>query len=353
LVNEGIAMNLSEVLVPTIADLGTLGAMWEVDGQPFGLPFALGPAGFWVNLNLLDEAGLVNNVVRDGGNVVGGDVDWPTSFDGLFAMWQTLKSHHINPVAVGGGSGWAASWWYYALATKICSAAALQKAGTTHDFVDPCWEQAAVTLADVVQKGVFHPDWAVTLASGSADSAAGQVVGGEAAMELMGPWALGEMTGIYSQVNANGTPSFITWYPIPSVSDGAGAGNVMMGGAGFSVLNPDRGSEARSEAAAALLAYLLSESVQMAGVQYQFGNQAVNALPGAPVNPTAAAALTDTIAQRQAQNVAAATFTLPWLDVYLGPSVAGQISDAVNSLMRGQGTVAQVVNAIDVAIGNY
>ncbi|MCL1801173.1 MAG: ABC transporter substrate-binding protein, partial [Promicromonosporaceae bacterium] len=252
-INEGVVMDLTQVLAPTIAQVGSVESIWELGGQAYGIPYAVGPAGFWVNLNLLNEAGLVQNPEHDAaGNVTGGTVDWPTDFDGLFAMWSTLKDHGITPVAVGGGSGWAAAWWYYAMVAKACPASAITAAGSLHDFSDPCWEQAATDLQGVLNQNAFNSGWETTLAQGSAEASAGLVVMGDAAMELMGPWNGTTMSNIYRTAGGGtgATPDFITWYPVPNLAGGQGAGNIMVGGDGFSVLNPSRGSEARSNAAA-------------------------------------------------------------------------------------------------------
>ncbi|MCL1800738.1 MAG: ABC transporter substrate-binding protein, partial [Promicromonosporaceae bacterium] len=329
-VSEGIVMDLTQVLAPTVADLGGATGIWEVNGHNYGLPYTLGPAGFWVNLNLLNEAGLVNNATTDAdGNVTGGTVDWPSDFDGLFAMWQTLRDHGITPVAVGGGDGWAAAWWYYAMASQACSPAALQAAQNDQDFSDGCWEQAAYDLQQVMDADAFNTGWQATSAQQGAASSAGQVIFGQAAMEFMGPWGGPVMAGLYheQQGTEGGIPSFIGWEPVPAFPGGQGGGTLMAGGDGFSVLNPDRGSQARSDAAAALLAFILSDDVQTRAMDQETGG-----LPGNPTNPTAIATIDNQINLDQAEALGNASFTMQWLDTMLGDQFAG-MNDAIVAFM--------------------
>jgi len=354
-VNQGATRNLTEVLAPTIAELNPAEITnWQLDGQTFGLPYAIGPGGFWVNLNLLDQAGLVDNATTDAhGNVTGGTVQWPSTLEGLFDMWATLKEHNITPVAVGGGSGWAGPWWYYGLVSQMCSPDAITSASTQRDFTDPCWEEAASQLKQIVGKDVFNSEWGTTADQGGADSSAGLVVTGQAAMEYQGPWAGTVMANIFQSEpgNAGQSPEFLAWYPFPSVDSG-GTGTVMAAGDGFSVLDPAMGSQARSDAAAALLAYLLSQSVQEQGLNFNYGGNNVVALPGIPTNQAAAAQISDPVLAKQAQTLAAATHTIPWLDVSLGSTVGSAMNDAVNSLMRGQISPDAVISSINAAAGN-
>jgi len=352
-VNRGYAWDLTEVLAPTIAELNPVELTnWELNGANYGLPYAIGPAGFWVNLNLLNDAGLVQNASTDAqGNVVSGTVDWPTSLDGLKEMWTTLKDHDITPIAVGGGSGWAAPWWYYAIVTQTCSPETITAANEQRDFTDPCWEQAGTTLKGIVNEDVFNEGWETTPDQDGAESSAGLVATGQAAMELQGPWAGTVMAEIYrSESGGTGElPSFIAWYPFPDIS---GTGVVMAGGDGFSVLDPAMGSQARSDAAAALLAYLLSEPVQQQGMAFDWQGNQVVALPGIPTNRAAADQISGGVFGAQAATLAGATHTIPWLDIYLGDNIGSAMNDAVNSMMRGQISPSSVVTSLNDAAGN-
>lgn len=350
--NEGVAMDLTEVLAPTIDPLGTATGIWSIDGHVYGVPYSLGPAGVWVNLNVLNEAGLVQNAELDGsGNVISGTVNWPATMDGLFQMWDTLRDHGITPVAVGGESGWAAAWWWYATAVKTCSSHALSAADSDYDWSDPCWVAAGQELQNIMNQDAFNSDWQDTPAQGGAESSAGQVALGHAAMEFMGSWNRTVMGDIINQQNNNPAdtppPAYLAWYPLPDIADAAGAGNVMAGGDGFSVLNPARGSQQRSDAAAALLAYFMSDDVQL-----RFADPNVGGIPGVTVNPAAIAAQTDPVIAKMAQTMHDAPFTTQWLDTMFGDNIGNSMDNAIVAFMNGQGAPQGIVDAINDAAGN-
>ena len=64
----------------------------------FGVPYTALPSGFWVNMNLWEQAGLT-------------EADFPVTLDDLFDAWDALKEAGITPVAVGGADGWPAAHW--------------------------------------------------------------------------------------------------------------------------------------------------------------------------------------------------------------------------------------------------
>jgi len=352
-VNEGVTRDLTEVLAPTISGLSSWAVPnWQLNSRMYGLPYAAGPAGFWVNLNVLNEAGLVDGATTDAaGNVTGGTVDWPTDLAGLFAMWSTIKEHGITPVAVGGGTGWAGPFWYYALVADICPAEAINTASELRDFSDGCWEQAGTKLKEVVGQGAFQSDWSTANDQAGAESSAGLVATGQAAMEFQGPWAGTVMSSIYqNQAGSTGAPGFLAWYPFPAAEPGQGAA-ILAGGDGFSVLDSSLSNTARSDAAAALLGFILSEQVQTEGLNFNLGGNNVVALPGIPTNQAAAAQVVDPVQVKQAAALSAATHTVPWLDVYLGSTIGSAMNNAVNSLMRGQIGAATVVDSIRTSAG--
>ena len=321
--NQGIAWDLTDVLAPTISTVaGNAAQNWQVDNHQYGLPYTYGPAGFWVNMDVLEKAGLVHD----------GTVDWPNSFDGLFSLWATLKEHDITPVALGGGDNWPAAWWWYATAVASCPASALAAAGNEHDFSDPCWVSTGSELQQIINQHAFNSDWQTTSAQGGATSAAGLVASGQAAMELTGPWG-GRV--IADSIGSGAIPSNIAWFPFPS------DGNIMAGGDGFSVLNPSYGTQARSDAAAALLAYIMSAEVQ---------TRFAEATQMAPTNT--AATTTDPIVANQVSALSGASFAAPWLDVWFGSQIGGPMNQSISEFLAGQGAPQGIVDVINGAAGN-
>jgi raffinose/stachyose/melibiose transport system substrate-binding protein len=338
-VNQGIVWDLTEPLAPTIAELGSMPGNWSLNDSVYGLPYTIGPAGLWVNMNLAEQAGLLN----------GGVLDWPSDLGGLFELWGQLKAANITPVAVGGGTGWAGPWWYYVLVTKTCSAEAIFAAGTRNNFDDECWLTAAKQLGEVVDQNTFADGWEVAMAQGAEDSSSGLVVNGKAAMELSGPWSGAVMSFLYDgPIGATEAPEFIQWFPFPE-TNGDGSDNIMASGDGFSVLNPDLGSPAKSNAAAALLAHILSNPMQTLGLTAT--GSTAPPLPGIPTNQTVTANVSDPVLKAQVQAINSVTNHIPWLDVYFGPTIAAAMNNQLNIFMRGQGTAEDVVAALKTGAG--
>ncbi|ACZ31768.1 extracellular solute-binding protein family 1 [Xylanimonas cellulosilytica DSM 15894] len=291
----------------------------------YGMPYTTLPSGFWVNMNLWEQAGLT-------------DADFPTTLDELFERWQTLKDAGIVPVAVGGVDGWPAAHWWYWTALRSVSPDAMQAAITEGDFSDPGWLDASELLQTVLDQDAFNPGWQATSAQQGAASASGMVVLDQAAMQLMGTWDYGQMGGIFNEANelpedAQDHAEFLRWFPFPQVEGTAGDPAAIMGGVdGFSVR-----ADAPDEAAE-FLAYIVSTDVQkryaaLGNIPVDAG--ATDAMPAGPLSDAAAA-------------VASASSVQLWLDTALGD---GAFNGAIVSFMSGQGTPQDIVDALTELFG--
>ena len=286
----------------------------------WGVPYTSLPSGFWLNMDLWEEAGLT-------------EADFPTTLDDLFAAWDALKEAGITPVAVGGGAGWPAAHWWYWTALRSVSPAAMQAGIVDHDFSDQGWLDASDLLQTIIDRDAFNTGWQATVPQEGPGSASGQVVLGQAAMQLMGTWDFGVMGGIYNEAHgldddAQDHAAFIRWFPFPQVPGAGGDPRAIMGGVdGFSVRN-----DAPVEAAQ-FLAYIVSTDVQtryaaMGNIPVDPG--ATHAMPSGPLDDAAAA-------------VANASSVQLWLDTALGD---GAFNSAIVAFMSGQGSAQDVVDAI-------
>ena len=299
----------------------------------YGMGYTALPSGFWVNLKLWGQAGLT-------------EADFPATLDELFDRWQTLQDAGLVPVAVGGEDGWpAAHWWYWA-ALRTVSPEAMQAAVVDNDFSDDGWLEASALTQTILDQGAFHPAWQTTPAQMGKDSASGQVIMGEAVMQLMGSWDFGVMAGIHTMAQgieladweatqrwAREHEDLIGWFPFPDVPGTAGTPGALMGGVdGFSVR-----ADAPAEAAE-LVAFLVSTEVQQAYAA--FGN--------IPVDPAATASMPAGPLTPAAEAVAEATAVHLWLDSMLG---RGDFNDAVVAFMTGEGTAQGVVDRLVEVFG--
>ena len=319
-VHNGVVMDISSFVPEPIA----AGAeAFRVGDGIYGMPYRSLPSGFWVNMNLWEQAGLTED-------------DFPETLEELFATWETLQAAGIIPVAVGGVDGWPAAHWWYWTALRSVAPEAMQNAIVNGDFSDPGWVEAGELLQTILDRGAFNPGWEATSAQQGAASASGMVVLGQAAMQLMGTWDFGTMGNIYNE--AMGLPSdaiehgeFLSWFPFPQVPGGGGDPLAIMGGVdGFSV-HADAPVEA-----AELLAFIVSTPMQQRYASY--GN--------IPIDPAATSYMPDGPLVLPAQAVAEATSIQLWLDTALGPVVGGGMNAAIVAFMTGQGSPQDVVDAL-------
>jgi len=310
----GYLKDLTDVMSDAISAFGGVVKPWEVDGKQYAMPFSFGITGIWYNKDLFEQAGI------DG---------TPETLPELEDAVEALKGIGVAPIAVGAGDLWPAGHWWYQFALNACSTETLQTAIPALDFDDPCWIEAGETLEDFLAIEPFNEGFLATPAQTGADSSAGLVANGNAAMEFMGPWNSGVIGGL----TADGqVPEWLGWFPFPSVPGSAGDPTITMGGGdgwGLSADAPD--------AAVELLKYLESDDVQSRFAE--IGS-------GIPANPNAAASLTDANLKAIADGLAGSSYVQLWLDSALGPAFGNPLNQAIVNIFGGTGTPEDVVQAL-------
>jgi raffinose/stachyose/melibiose transport system substrate-binding protein len=307
-------MDLTDVASDTISSLGGVVKPWEVDGKQYALPFSFGITGIWYNKDLFAKAGVSGT---------------PKTLPELEAAVSKIKAIGVAPIAVGAGDLWPAGHWWYQFALNACSTETLQTAIPNLDFDDPCWVEAGKTLQDFLTTKPFNDGFLATPAQTGADSSAGLVANGNAAMEFMGPWDSGVIGGLTPDGKV---PSWLGWFPFPSVPGSAGDPTITMGGGDGWGLSADAPKEAVE-----LLKYLESDDVQS-----RFA--AIGS--GIPANPNAAASLTDANLKSIAAGLAGSSYVQLWLDSALGPAFGNPLNQAIVNIFGGTGTPEDVVKAL-------
>lgn len=311
----GYLKDLTEPLADEIAAFGGVVKPWEVDGKQYALPYTFGATGIWYNKDLFDQAGISGT---------------PATLPELEDAVAKLKAINVAPIAVGAGDLWPAGHWWYQFAIAACSTDTLQTAIPAHDFTDPCWIKAGELLQDFLKTKPFNDGFLATPAQTGADSSAGLVANGNAAMEFMGPWDSGTISGLTPDEQ---TPSWLGWFPFPSVPGTAGDPTAIMGGGdGFGV-----SADAPPEAVE-LLKYILS-----ADVQTRFAETGA----GIATLPAAKAGLTDPNLIASADALAKASYVQLWVDSALGPAFGNPLNQAIVNIFAGQGTPQDVVKALE------
>ncbi len=316
----GHLKDLTTLAAGTIADMGGVVKPWEVAGKQYALPFTFGITGIWYNKDLFAQAGIA---------------DTPKTLPELEDAVAKLKAINVAPIAVGAGDKWPAGHWWYQFALNTCSVQTLQTAIPALDFTDPCWIEAGEKLQAFVKINPFQDGWLSSSGQQGADSSAGLVANGKAAMEFMGPWNSGQ---IGSLAPDGQVPAFLGWFPFPSIPGTAGDPTVTMGGGdGFGV------SAGAPDVAVEFVEYLVSPEVQR-----EFGA----AGSGIPANPAAADSITDPNLQAIAAGLAGSSYVQLWLDSALGPEFGNPLNDAIVNLMGGKGTPQDIVTALEKTAAN-
>jgi raffinose/stachyose/melibiose transport system substrate-binding protein len=311
----GHLKDLSPLLPEVIAELGGTVKPWEIDGAQYALPYTFGITGIWYNKELFAAAGITET---------------PTTLPELNSAVQALKGESITPIAVGAGDLWPAGHWWYQFAINACSTETLQSAIPALDFSDPCWIEAGELLEDFIATEPFNEGFLATPAQTGADSSAGLIANGNAAMEFMGSWNAGQIGSLTAdQV----IPEWLGWFPFPSIPGTAGDPTITMGaGDGFGV-HADA-----PDAAVDLLEYIMS-----AEVQTRFAETGA----GIPTNPAGMAGLTDANLTAIAEGLSNSSYVQIWLDSALGASFGNPLNQAIVDIFAGSGTPEDVVTTLE------
>jgi len=211
-VAAGYVKDISADVKPELSAIGPTVSGWQVNGKTYGLPFSYGIEGFWYNKDLFKQAGI--------------DAP-PTTLDELNSDVTKLKGAGIVPIAVGAGDKWPAAHWWYNFALKDCTPAVLKAATSKHVFTDKCFVQAGDDLKTFIATNPFQDGFLATPAQTGAGSSAGLVANGKAAMELMGHWDPGVMSGLTADKKV---PPFLGWFNFPGVPGSAGDPTAALGG---------------------------------------------------------------------------------------------------------------------------
>jgi raffinose/stachyose/melibiose transport system substrate-binding protein len=316
-VQSGYLKDITADTKTQVASIGAAASIWAVNGKQYGLPYDFGIEGFWYDKNQFSKAGITAP---------------PATMDDLNADIAKLKGTGTVPVAVGAGDKWPAGHWWYNFALRECSASALASASNSQNFDDPCFVKAGQDLQTFLATKPFQSNFLATPGQTGANSSAGLVANGKAAMELMGAWDGGTMGSLTPNAKE---PSFLGWFPFPSVAGGAGNQTAQMGGGdGFSC------SKNAPAECVEFLKYLVSPSVQA-----EFAATGA----GIPVVKGSEAGLADPVLKTIAQATQQAGGVQLWLDTSFGATAGTAMNDAIVAIFAGKGTPQGVVDALKKA----
>jgi len=171
----------------------------EPDGNVYSVPYSMLPTTFWYNKDVFDAQG----------------IEIPETWDELLAAAETLKAAGITPFSLGAKLGWEPLFWfdYLVLRTAGPDFRSRLMAGE-ESYLDPQVIRAMELWAELIEKEYFNDKFN---SLGWREMAL-QIVAGEAAMELMGPWT----TGVYKDAGMVATVDYGI-FPFPEIDEGVPA----------------------------------------------------------------------------------------------------------------------------------
>jgi raffinose/stachyose/melibiose transport system substrate-binding protein len=314
---SGKLADISSQAQSWISGLGSAAGAWSNGGKWYGVPYDYHVVGFWYNKSDFQKAGISAP---------------PTTIAQLESDDAKLKAVGITPIAIGSKDRWPDAFWWEYFAVRECPTDTIKSAMSSVSLSDPCFTKANTDLTSFMATNPFPTGFNGTPAQQGAGSSAGMVGTGKAAMELMGDWDPGVISGLVSGP-ASKTYANLGWFPFPAVTGGQGDPKVMLGGGdGFSCT-----TGAPEPACADFLQFLTTPDEQ---------KQIMSAGVGLPVNPAAASAL---VVPADQQALAANT-AAPYIAVYFDqalPTQPGQnLDNAVANFFAGQGSVSQIPSSV-------
>ena len=315
-VTSGKVMDLTQAVAPWIGELNQkIAVAWQVNGKQYGVPYDQHAVGFWYRKDLFSQAGITAP---------------PTTMDELNADVAKLKAASIPAIAIGSKDRWPDAFYWDYFAVRECATDVL-KASTSLKLADPCWIKAGNDRTAFLATTPFQSAFLGTPAQTGAGSSAGMIANGKAAMELQGDWEPATMVSLTTDPNLT---SKMGWFPFPAVPGGNGDPKVVLGGGdGFACTTKATG------ACVDFLKYIDSTTVQ----------DKIAAAALVPVNPAAAAAITDPNVKANLDVLQNTPYVQNYFDTAFPFSVGQSLDDAVANYFAGKGSPQAIVQSVTQA----
>ena len=208
------------------------------DGEVYGVPVEnVGVAVIFYNRQIFEDLGL----------------EVPTNMEELETVAQTLIDNSIAPFSLAGGPKWPSSMYYMYLVDRLAGPTAFAEAVARTGSMEA---EPFVRAGEIIQTWVQN-GWFVEGFNGL-DYDTGQsripMYAGQAAMELMGTWEIGN----FLSENPDFYENNLGFFPFPAIEDGEGDPSSVVGTVGDNYYHIASSCEYPSEAFD-FLTYLLDE----------------------------------------------------------------------------------------------
>ncbi len=284
----------------------------------WGAPHQVSVMDIYYNKTLFKKAGVVADQIK--------------TWDDLLAAVKTLKAAGITPIAVGGGDKWPIMHWWAYLVVRAGGRQAMEdgKADKAGGFTGAPFVEAGRLLKQLADMKPFQDGYL----GATFPQMLGAFGDGRAAMILC-------FAGTYArQAHAAADGKGIAHddlglFAFPSVSGGKGQPTDTMGGINAWLVS--RKAPPQTDAFLNLLTSLKYQTATAATGIYM------------PSVPAANAAITDTLLQQPAAELAKSTYHQNYFDQDLGPDVGRVLNDQTTELAAGRTTPEGLAKQIQEA----
>ncbi|HML23429.1 MAG TPA: extracellular solute-binding protein [Aggregatilinea sp.] len=262
----------------------------------------------------------------------------PTTWDELLAVSQTLIDNGISPFSLANKTKWTSSMYYMYLVDRIAGPEVFASAAnrTGGSFEDPAFVQAGQMIQDLVEMGAFNEGF------NGLDYDTGQgrmlIYAGQAAMELMGSWEIGN----FLSENPDFYAEDLGIIPFPAVEGGAGDPTDVVGTVGDNYYSISPTCEYPDEAFA-LLQYVIDDESVAARIES-------GRVP--PVKGVSEM-IEEPMLKQIVEIVENAASVQLWYDQYLPPELGEVHKDTMQALFGLEITPEEAAQQQEAAVAEY
>lgn len=223
--NAGLLKDLSKELNRTVwGNSFPTGSkdVFKYNGKYYGAPVHIIPIVIWYNKKIFAKY----------------NIKQFETWDDLLNAVKILKDNGEIPIALGQNDKWPGFFWWEYLALRIGGKSLLDNVSLGKDsFMNESFIQAGDNLMNLINLNPFQDDFLKQ----SYTNQIGLISKGNAAMELMGPWALQSYEGDSEFKKAAKDDIGVMMFPI--VKDGKGGKNDFIGGVDGLVVSKNASKE--------------------------------------------------------------------------------------------------------------
>ncbi len=240
----------------------------------------------------------------------------PKTFEDLKKICDTLNKNGITPFALGNKAPWVGAMYAEIIANRIGGSEPFDKVASGEGtWLDPSFIEAGKKMYELVQMNAFPQGFNAL----DNDPSRADFLAGNAAMHVMGSWAIQQVTNSESPLQGK-----VDVCKFPTIEGGKGDPNAWLG-------QPDQsfaiGASCKDKEAAVNFLKLMSEPE----TQLKFAAEGNLIATNAQLDPAKANPVALKVAELQKDM----TEMFLFYDVALGPTIGNEFNNAIQSITAG------------------